>query len=149
MKVVYVSMVVLVCKLQILIGSSHESPYACQCSTTECDDNEILKEIDNYSYSCVCLPQYYRNETTQKCELKYRWVNYTPELWNDTRLVHHNSLDKDFIVARLVKANGSKIPYEGYIFIFNKTIKPMPDVSRHSYKRFEAPNSVPRSILKQ
>ncbi|KAK0181919.1 hypothetical protein PV327_000101 [Microctonus hyperodae] len=140
MKLVYVELVVLFCVLQILIGSSNKLPNARNCSTITCGDNERCKEFDDKTLSCICSPNYYRNNNTEKCEsLKYQWVNYTPELWNDTRLVHPELPYHypNYIITRIIYKNYNQVPHEGRIDEIDKTIEPYPPIIIKNYKQIE------------
>ncbi|KAK0075055.1 hypothetical protein PV325_007446, partial [Microctonus aethiopoides] len=60
----------------------------------------------------------------------YEWVVYTPELFNDTRLVRFpTNSSQIFVVAHLVYDNGREIPCEGLIDIAKRTFEP---VVRHN-----------------
>ncbi|KAK0161708.1 hypothetical protein PV327_008127 [Microctonus hyperodae] len=132
----YVGILFLGCMLQILIGSSHGLPDASSCSTITCGINEQSKENDDNTFSCICLPKYYRSDT-QKCELKYQWVELTHESWEDTRLVHYDPSQKNYVITRLVYGDDNKVPYEGEINIYDKIITPYLQTDVADYKRLE------------
>ncbi|KAK0168009.1 hypothetical protein PV327_001851 [Microctonus hyperodae] len=137
MKRVYVNIGVLGCMLQILIGSSYELLNALPCSPILiCGINEQSKKNDDQSFSCNCLPNAYRNHTTQQCILKYQWVEYTSELFGDSRLVYTDVKDPHFVIVRLIYNNGSIAPYEGYVEDYIKAITPDPPL-KNVYKRYE------------
>ncbi|KAK0161505.1 hypothetical protein PV327_009967 [Microctonus hyperodae] len=111
------------------------------CATKVCNDNErCVDTVDNYTPFCACLPKYYRNEITTKCELKYQWVEYTPVMFNDARLIHSSSsFGVYYVLVRLIQNNGDKVPDQGKIDIYhvNKTLAFFPQTIIADYKRLE------------
>ncbi|KAK0178508.1 hypothetical protein PV327_007394 [Microctonus hyperodae] len=67
---------------------------------------------------------------------EYQWVKYTPELWNDTRLVH-TIPSNYYIITRLTYSNGDKVPYEGKIYLHKRTMEPFPEMKTNNYEQFE------------
>ncbi|KAK0071903.1 hypothetical protein PV326_000681, partial [Microctonus aethiopoides] len=56
----------------------------------------------------------------------YEWVVFTPDLFNDTRLVRLRDDSSEIsVVARLIYNDGREIPCEGRINLEEKTIEPI------------------------
>ncbi|KAK0162612.1 hypothetical protein PV327_006377 [Microctonus hyperodae] len=135
MKVAYVDIVVVLgCMLQTLIGCSHGLSNAPNCSTITCGHNERCNKNDDQTLSCICSPIATLNIATQQCVSKYQWVNYKKKLWNDSRLVHHDSLNY-FIVVR-IKYNKDQVPYEGQIN-YDATVMPIAELNTNDYKQLQ------------
>ncbi|KAK0074494.1 hypothetical protein PV325_008267 [Microctonus aethiopoides] len=57
---------------------------------------------------------------------EYEWVVFTPDLFNDTRLVRLRDDPSEIsVVARLIYNDGREIPCEGRINLEEKTIEPI------------------------
>ncbi|KAK0081546.1 hypothetical protein PV325_011998 [Microctonus aethiopoides] len=117
MKIDYIGMLLLVCVIQTLIGSSHGlSNDQRNCSTIVCGDHEECKEFDDHHFSCVCSPDAARINNTGGCLLKYEWVSYTRDLIHNERLAAIKLGSKPwFVFARAIYLNGDKIPGNGGI----------------------------------
>ncbi|KAK0171468.1 hypothetical protein PV327_011252, partial [Microctonus hyperodae] len=85
----------------------------------------------------TCPTKYYYNNTIEKCELKYQWVNNTAGLGNDARLVRYKSKNPQYIITRLIKDNGDEVPVEGYISKITKRIYSLFYKAINDYKRME------------
>ncbi|KAK0174441.1 hypothetical protein PV327_010210 [Microctonus hyperodae] len=104
-----------------------ETPGRACFQNEDCTPNEQCRKKNDNS-SCYCLPRFRPNNSTQKCELRYRWVKYTAELFNDTRLVKYGIIiDSGYlsVVARSIYDNGGTVlvdaaidPYSGIILSF-------------------------------
>ncbi|KAK0166678.1 hypothetical protein PV327_004170 [Microctonus hyperodae] len=140
MRTVLIVLIVIACLVPLLIGCGfgiskllEEVP---NCSTKVCYDNEqCVESVDNIPI-CTCLPKYYFNDTMQKCVPKYQWVNYTTELFNDTRLVYTDP-NKLYIIARIIYNNDSQVPHECIRKYSDRTIMTNSEIKTSDYKRLE------------
>ncbi|KAK0093221.1 hypothetical protein PV326_014018 [Microctonus aethiopoides] len=128
MKAVYIHMIVLVCVTQISMGCFSRctpSPEDCSFFMNKCGYNEKFQENDDHTFSCRCSPNAYREITTDKCELKYQWLKFEPEWFNDTRLVVFKHMPGySYAIARFINSKGEKIPRTGEINLDEKVIWP-------------------------
>ncbi|KAK0156973.1 hypothetical protein PV327_011483, partial [Microctonus hyperodae] len=81
----------------------------------------------------TCSPKDYYNATTEECEPKYEWVNYTAGLEANPRLVH---LKDDYVITRWIDNDDNVVVTTTSIY----NLKTLSDNIRNtliSYKRLE------------
>ncbi|KAK0180640.1 hypothetical protein PV327_003003 [Microctonus hyperodae] len=92
------------------------------CSKVTCGSNEGCQVNHYHTFSCQCLPKFYRYDMTHECKLPYQWVELTKDhLINATELVPvFENTDSQHIVVRLMGENNVSL-LEGIINKNNHT----------------------------